>query len=163
MDLINLLWMGVGASGFAVLVYGTRFLREQLPVEEGEPPVESKASPFDAAFDALDESESPIDAALSNNIFPLAPRAEDRPNPPEPKEPLPLATRILEDAPNHPCRFLDGTRPGHFQEGECPGTCRHNAQNGRLCFWPPQTAAQCGYFMPRVMPSKQGPKKAVNE
>lgn len=161
MDWNNVLWLGIGASGFAVVTYSVQLFRERfrierIPVEpEKKPPMKSpRKSPFDAAFDALDESESPVDAALSNNVFPLAPRVEDRKQPPQGRQTL--AQRINQEVLSHPCRFLDGVRPSHFRESECPGTCRHNDQNGRLCFWQPDTAQQCGYFNPRVMPPLGG-------
>jgi hypothetical protein len=68
---------------------------------------------------------------------------------------------IQTQVPNHPCRYIDGVYPPHYREGECQGTCRHNQQPGRLCFWVANTATQCGYFHPKVVPTMSIRKKAA--
>ena len=150
--LIGVLIVGallLGATGATTVLLAIQLRRER----EGDgklpdlpEPEEDTVLPIDAAFRQLDSDEQQPSDGVVNNVFPLAPR---RAPPQEPRKES-LMSRIHLPVENHSCQFLDGTRPSHMAAKDCSGTCRHNQQDGKICFWPSQTAAQCGYYMPKV-------------
>jgi hypothetical protein len=148
----------LGASASAAVLFALQLRRERkaegklppdYPVEDHYP----DESPVDVAFRQLDADEDRPNDGVVNNVFPLAPR---RAPPQEPRKES-LMSRIQLPVENHSCQFLDGTRPAHMAAKDCSGTCRHNQQDGKICFWPSQTASQCGYYMPKVRMTA-GPK-----
>ena len=131
-------------------------LQRQSAEDKGEEEIVEEVDERDAidkAFDMLDEQEN--SPGVQNNVFPLGPRLTD----PQPEKKRLVAPthakaehKIIKPTPGHPCRFLDGTPPPHFRDGECSGVCRYPRQNGRACFWAPNVATQCSYFDPKVRP-----------
>lgn len=139
----------LGATGATAILLALQLRRERisdgklpdLPSEE-----EESVIGIDAAFRQLDDDEQRQQDGVVNNVFPLAPRRA----PPQESRKESLMSRIHLPVENHSCQFLDGSRPAHMAAKDCSGTCRHNQQDGKICFWPSQTAAQCGYYMPKV-------------
>lgn len=146
----------LGATGTATVLLALQLRREQArdgKLPDLPEPEEDQVLPLDAAFRQLDHDEELPNDGVVNNVFPLAPRR----TPPQEARKESLMSRIHLPVENHSCQFIDGSRPSHMAAKDCSGTCRHNQQDGKICFWPSQTASQCGYYMPKVRLSA-GPK-----
>lgn len=102
---------------------------------------------LDRVFLALDADDA---AALPPNVFGFAPKYKPLPVVQEPEEKV---QKI--EVQGHPCFHLSGEFPSHFKPGECSGVCMHRSQQGRVCFWPSQTARNCQVFEPKVVPQRK--------
>jgi hypothetical protein len=96
-------------------------------------------------YDVLNEEAKGVGKTLSalvrDRLFPEA--VEE-----VPAVSVPVQARPPVGGPRHPCRYLLKVFPMNYGPSQCQGTCGHQDERKRPCFWMSNTAGSCGKFEP---------------